>query len=132
MGFGNKKPAMAISSSRLASVAGAPAASAASSSPQIKRIACPEPDLSRIRPRRIQETPEERKRRLAAKTVNFTVTIIARIVILIAAGLFLWTDYLNSVQYGWSRFHYFAFLGMMTMVGDLGRVIIKASTHGTK
>ena len=127
MGFGNKKPAMAVNSNRLASVAGAPTAATFSSEQSSERYACPEPDLSRIRPRQIEETAAVRKRRLAAKTVNFTTTIIARLVILAGAGVFLWSEY----QYG-GQVHRGVVVGVFAMFGDLGRVILKAMTPGTK
>lgn len=127
MGFGGKKPAMAMNASRLAAVAGASAAPAASASEAPMRRVSVEPDLSRIRKCSIDETPEERKKRLAAKTVNFTATIIARLIIICAAGLFAWSEFQNT-----GKFHRGVALGIFAMTVDLGRVILKALEPGSK
>jgi|GEM_PF-1544240 len=132
MAFGTRKninPA-AVGGDRLAAVAGVPvnAPVAEGASPaQPRRSANVQPDPSRIRPRQIEETPEMRKRRLAAKTVNFTATIIARIVIIAAAGLWAWKQYEYTGQ-----IHRGVAIGIFVMFGDLGRVIMKASEPGTK
>lgn len=129
MAFGNKKQAAGMDPARLASVAGlsaAPAQNAPADGAPRPRVSI-EPDISRIRPRGISETPEERKRRLAAKTINFTATIIARLVILAAGGLYLW----NEAQFS-GGVHRGAVAGMIAMTIDLGRVAVKASTPGTK
>lgn len=127
MGFGGKKPAMAMNASRLAAVAGASAAPAVSASEAPMRRVSVEPDLSRIRKCSIDETPEERKKRLAAKTVNFTATIIARLIIIGAAGLFAWSEFQNT-----GKFHRGVALGIFAMTVDLGRVILKALEPGSK
>lgn len=128
MGFGGKKPAIAMNANRLAAVAGAsaaPAASAGEAAPP-RRVSV-EPDLSRIRKCSIDETPEERKKRLAAKTVNFSATIIARLVIIGAAGLFAWSEFQNT-----GKFHRGVAIGIFAMTADLGRVILKALEPGSK
>ena len=127
MAFGGKKPAMAMNADRLAAVAGVSAAPAASASETPKRRVSVEPDLSRIRKCSIDETPEERKKRLAAKTVNFSATIIARLVIIGAAGLFAWSEFQNT-----GKFHRGVALGIFAMTADLGRVILKALEPGSK
>ena len=128
MGFGNKKPAARVSMSRLASVAGAaPATAAAGAAPATPRPVSLEPDVSRIRRIAIEETPEERKKRLAAKTVNFGATIIARIVIIAGAGLYLWKTYQFSGQLPRG-----VIIGIVAMLGDLGRVCLKAMEPGSK
>lgn len=132
MAFGTKKninPA-AIGGDRLAAVAGVPvnASGVEAASPvQPRSGAGVQPDPSRIRPRQIEETPEARSRRLAAKTVNFTATIIARIVIIAAAGLWAWKQYEYTGQ-----IHRGVAIGVFVMFGDLGRVIMKATEPGTK
>ncbi len=132
MAFGAKKTQAAIvGCDRLMAVAGAaPTASSSRSaveaSPSRRRHDLT-PDPSRIRPRQIEETPEDRKRRLAAKTANFTATIIARLVIIAAAALWAWKQYEYSGQ-----IHRGVAVGVFIMLGDLGRVFMKASVSGTK
>lgn len=133
MAFGNKQPIIQVSAGRLAALAGgagvaeAAAAGAGSPSGAPRRRVSVEPDLSRIRKRTTDETPEEHRRRLAAKTVNFSATIMARIIILGAAGLWLWESYEFSGQ-----IHRGVALGMMAMLADLGRVGLKAMEPGSK
>lgn len=129
MAFGNQsKRAPQIGADRLASVAGlAPAAAAVDGTvaPAVRQVL--EPDLSRIRPRGIEETPDERKRRLTAKTVNFTFTIIARLVIMGALGQFGYEAYQAT-----GMVHRGVAAGLFAIAADLGRVILKAMTPGTK
>ncbi len=133
MAFGAKNAGVAaVGVDRLAAVAGSSShtittedAASAPSTP--RRYAEVQPDPSRIRPRQIDESPEERKRRLAAKTVNFTATIIARIVIIAGAGLWAWKQYEFTGQ-----IHRGVAVGAFVMFGDLGRVILKATEPGTK
>jgi hypothetical protein len=134
MGFGNKKePPVSASMDRLAAVAGgAPAAAPAvagegQSGPKPQRRKELQIDVTRIRPRQIEETAEQRKRRLAAKTVNFTATIIARVVIIVGAGIYGWDIYESTGQV-----HRGVAIGIIVMIGDLGRVVMKASEPGTK
>ena len=135
MAFGEKNAqAAVIGADRLAAVAGAPpttasvdAASPAAAPAPRRRRADLQPDPSRIRPRQLEETPETRKRRLAAKTVNFTATIIARLVIIAGAGLWGWKQYEYTGQ-----IHRGVAIGVFVMFGDLGRVILKAMEPGTK
>ena len=135
MAFGNKQnsAALKIGVDRLAAVAGASngamaSASNGAASPAARRHRGElQPDPSRIRPRQIEETPEDRKRRLAAKTVNFTATIIARVVIIAAAALWAWEEYQYTGQ-----IHRGVAVGIFVMFGDLGRVMMKAAEPGTK
>ncbi len=77
--------------------------------------------------REIEETPADRKRRLAAKAINFTATILARIIILGAAGYYTWKEYEFTGQV-----HRGVAFGLFAMSADLGRVILKAMTPGSK
>ena len=86
-----------------------------------------EPDVSRIRRNVIDETPELRKRRLAAKTVNFTTTFIARAVILAALAYYAWGAYQFS-----GSVHRGVMIGMFAMTLDFGRVALKAMEPGSK
>ncbi|MEO1252629.1 MAG: hypothetical protein AAFW81_09820 [Pseudomonadota bacterium] len=83
--------------------------------------------MARIRPRGIDETSEERQRRLAAKSVNFGATIIARTVIMAAAGLYAWQEFQFTGQV-----HRGVAVGMVVMLGDFGRVVMKAAEPGTR
>lgn len=136
MAFGNKQTAGQISADRLAAVAGGggaiastysePSAAASSNATPRRRVSL-EPDLSRIRKSSIDETPEARKKRLAAKTMNFGATILARLILMGAAGYYLWDVYQFSGQVPRG-----VALGLFAMVGDFGRVLIKAMEPGTK
>ncbi|WP_428410496.1 hypothetical protein [Hyphococcus sp.] len=132
MAFAKKQEPPRISADRLASLAGgraamaAEAAAPAESAPRFRGEI--QPDLSRIRPRGAAiETPEERKRRLAAKTVNFTMTFIARIAIMAAVGYLLYEGW-----QGTGAIHRGYAFGMFAMFADFGRVILKAMEPGTK
>ena len=57
---------------------------------------CVEPDLSKIRKSSIDETPAEFKQRMAAKAVNYGVSITLRLIILGTIGYFLWQGYDSS------------------------------------
>lgn len=132
MGFGNKQTAPRISGSRLAAVAGGGAAAApVGAEGQTQRTAAQrslvEPDLSRIKPRGINETEEERKRRLAAKTVNFTATFIARAAIIAAAIM-----YGKELYESTGAIHRGVAAGVIAMCLDYCRVIMKAMEPGTK
>ena len=59
--------------------------------------------------------------------MNFTATIIARIVIITAAGLWAWQQFQFTGQ-----IHRGIAIGVFVMFGDLGRVIMKATEPGTK
>ena len=86
-----------------------------------------QPDLSRMRPRGVMETPEQRKRRLTAKKINFTMTFLARTVIIVAVA------YLMKEAYdGTGAIHRGYATGMFLMVADFGRCILKAMEPGTK
>lgn len=129
MGFGKKSAAMQINTDRLAAVAGlsqaAPAAAGVSDAPR-RRVSV-EPDMSRMRKNSIDETPEQRKKRLAAKTVNFGATIIARIVIIAAAGFYAWGEFEST-----GKIHRGVAIGVFAMTADLGRVLLKALEPGSK
>ncbi|GJL94572.1 MAG: hypothetical protein DHS20C05_09770 [Hyphococcus sp.] len=132
MGFSKKEPVARISAARLCAVAGSPAVTAqASAIPEAAAVKAPrvslEPDMSRIRKNMIDETPAARKKRLAAKTVNFGATIIARLIILGAAGYYAWQTYqfTGQVSRGLG-------IGLFAMAADLGRVSLKALTPGSK
>ena len=130
MGFGAKQAVARVSENRLSAVAGVGAVesfSSGSSSVGAARRVSVEPDLSKIRKCRIEETPEERKKRLAAKTVNFGATIIARLVIIAALGVYAWGEYQAS-----GRIHRGVLFGLVAMGGDLGRVLLKMMEPGSK
>ncbi|WP_375202267.1 hypothetical protein [Hyphococcus sp.] len=133
MAFAKKQEAPRISADRLASVAGgggAMASEAAVATPEsAPRVRVElQPDLSRMRPRGLaMETPEERKKRLAAKTINFTATFFARIVIM---GVVAYLMY--EVYQGTGAIHRGYAMGMFAMVADFGRVLMKAMEPGTK
>lgn len=129
---GKQQAALRVSADRLASVvsgasytSAAAAADAAAAAP--KQRLTHEPDLSRMRPRGIEETPDQRKRRLAAKTVNFTATILARLLIIAALGLYAYDIHESS-----GAIHRGAAAGIVAMLLDFGRVLMKAMQPGTK
>ena len=131
MAFGAKKTPVRIGSDQLAAIAGGSASIAVADGPSMGtapvRRNAPPPDLSKMRPNVIEETAEQRKRRLAAKTVNFTATIIARLIIIGAAGYYAWHTYQFSGQV-----HRGVGFGIFAMVADLGRVTVKSLTPGSK
>ena len=129
MAFGGKKTGPQISASRLAAVSGGGGATATASigAGAGQRRRSVEPDLSRIRKNRLDETPDERKKRLAAKTVNYTASFIARIIIFLAAGYYAWTLYQTS-----GDIHRGVAIGMFAMAGDFFRVVFKAMEPGGK
>lgn len=128
MGFGGKKQPAGMNPDRLAALAGGGSlAQADASAAAPRRRVSVEPDMSRIRKCSIDETPEERKKRLAAKTVNFGATFIARIIIMAAAGFFLWTELQNT-----GKVHRGVVVGMFAMLADFGRVMMKALEPGSK
>ena len=129
MGYGNQQQAARVSAARLASISGSAAPVAASTSGNAAPIArvSHEPDLSRMRARGIEETPEERKRRLAAKTVNFTASFIARLLLMAALAKFGYDAYeMTGVRHRGAAF------GLFAMLADFGRVALKAMEPGTK
>lgn len=135
MGFGNRNAAAPrISADRLAGIAGGGGGSAAAAAVEVSPVVSGprarvsiEPDLTRIKARSVDETPEAQERRLAAKTVNFTATIIARLIILAALGKFGYDLWLST-----GTFHRGVAVGLFAMLADLGRVSIKAMEPGTK
>lgn len=123
-------PLESRANARLASLAGGGDAMAAAAAPG--PTARParnllEPDLSRIRPRGVDETEEQRRRRLAAKTVNFSMSFLARTVILAALAMFAFSLYerTGSVHRGIGAL-------MFVIFADFGRAILKAMEPGTK
>lgn len=130
MASNKKTPAARASADRLAALAGVSATSsgaAAMAAPGPPRRVSVEPDVTRIRKCAIEETPEERKKRLAAKSVNFGASFFARILILGAAGYFLWIEFQSTGQ-----IHRAVATGVFAMVADFGRVVMKAMTPGSK
>ncbi len=133
MAFGGKQnqAALRISADRLASVAGGASAAyveeAAPSSAGPARRVMVEPDLSRIRPRGVEETDDDRKRRLTAKTMNFGATFLARLIIMGAVAKFGYDTYEMT-----GMFPRGVGFGLFAMTADFGRVIVKAMTPGTK
>lgn len=122
MGFGKQQTAARISSDRLAAMTGVETAGG-EPPPRVSL----EPDLSRIRKNRLEETPEERQQRLAAKTVNFSTTFLIRSIILVAVAWFGYNAYQMT-----GDIHRGIAIGMFVMAGDFGRVMLKAMEPGTK
>ncbi|NOX94956.1 MAG: hypothetical protein GXP04_07635 [Alphaproteobacteria bacterium] len=128
MGANDKIPSIQIGADRLAAVAGGAVA-------MQREVMAPEParrvkrelDLSRIRKCSVDETPKQRKKRLAAKIVNFSASILVRLIILGVAGFFVWTEFQSTgtVHNGYAA-------GILLMVADFGRIVMKAMTPGTK
>jgi hypothetical protein len=132
MGFGDKKPVAQISLDRLAAVAGRgdvetvePVQRAEAPRPKPVML---EPDISRIRKTNmVDETLEAHKRRLAAKTVNFSTTFLVRIIILAAVVYYAWNEHHLTGQ-----IHRGVAIGLLVMAADFGRVALKAMTPGSK
>lgn len=129
-----KQEAPRVDAGRLAALAGqrkeAQATSEGSpeaSGGQPQRRVSVEPDLSRINKTRIIETPEQRKKRLAAKSVNFSASFMARGAIIAAA---LWYGYeayqstgdIDSIVAG----------VVLVMTVDFARVMFKAMEPGSR
>ena len=126
MGFGKQKAPARVSAARLNALAGAsPSVEVEAAGPR-PRVSV-EPDLSRINKNRIVETPEERKKRLAAKTVNFGATFIARIIIIAAACAYGYDLYQST-----GAVHRGVAAGVLAMIVDFGRVLLKAMEPGSK
>ena len=130
MAFAKKKQeAPRISADRLANLAGTASAPAAAAIPEAAprmRVEL-QPDLSRMRPRGTLETPEDRKRRLAAKTINFSATFLARIIIMATVAYLLY-----GMWQGTGVVHRGYAMAMFAMTADFGRVLLKAMEPGTK
>lgn len=127
MGFGGKKQPIGMNADRLAAVAGVGATQADADMSAPRRRVSLEPDMSRIRKSSIEETPAQRKKRLAAKTVNFSATFIARIIIIGAAGFYAWTEFQST-----GKVHRGVAIGIFAMFADFGRVMLKALEPGSK
>ena len=131
MAFAKKhEAAPRISTDRLAALAGGGGAMAAAEAipggaPRMRTEL--QPDLSRMRPRGVIETPEQRKRRLTAKKINFTMTFLARIVIIGAVAYLM-----NEAYQGTGAIHRGYATGLFLMVADFGRCTLKAMEPGTK
>ncbi|MBL4620129.1 MAG: hypothetical protein JKX88_08540 [Marinicaulis sp.] len=126
MGANDKIPSIQIGADRLAAVAGGAVAVQREVMEPARRVKR-ELDLSRIRKCSVDETPKQRKKRLAAKIVNFGASILVRIIILGVAGFFVWTEFQSTgtVHNGYAA-------GILLMVADFGRIVMKAMTPGTK
>lgn len=125
MAFGKKTDVAATRAARLAarpSVAGA----AAVAQPRVS-YNDPEALRDRIKPLGGDETPEQRRMRLRAKTVNFSATFMARVVIMAAAGYFMLQEYRK-----WGLIDRRIGFGMLAMGADFGRALAKCMTPGTK
>ncbi len=130
MAFGNKQSQAAarVGAERLAALSGAGAAAVETAAPSISgRRGSVEPDLARIRPRGVDETDEARSQRLAAKTVNFSATFIARLILMAALAKFGFDAYQLT-----GTMHRGVALGLLAMLADFGRVTMKAMEPGTK
>ena len=136
MGFKKQETAPRIDAGRLAALAGkkgegaAPASPAgappASDEPPRRRVSV-EPDLSRINKNRLIETAEQRKKRLAAKSVNFSASFIARAAIIAAA---LWYGY--GLYQSTGDIDRMVAVGVLVMAADFGRVLLKAMEPGSR
>ncbi len=130
MGFGKQQAVARIGGDRLAAVTGSANITAApelaSAKPMMRRDSI-EPDLSKMRKNRIEETPEQHKKRMAAKTVNFGATFLARIIIIGAAAYFGYQTFEST-----GVFPRGVGAGIFVMVGDFGRVLLKAMEPGSK
>lgn len=131
MAFTKKQQAVAMqaSANRIAAIAGGGVAvedvvveGAAPGPRQVLHV-----DMSRIRPRGVEETPVQRKKRLMAKAINFTATIFARLAIIAGLGLYIWSGYEMT-----GNIHRGSAVGITLIFADLGRVILKAMEPGTK
>ena len=121
MGFGKQNTAALAG--RLERVSGSTSASTVA----IKRKTV-EPDFSKVkRYNPLSETEEERVLRMRAKTVNFTCTIFARLVIIASASYFAYDAYITSNGLNWRPI-----LGVFLLFAELGRVLTKMMTPGTK
>ncbi len=127
---GKQQAALRVSADRLASVASGASYSSALAAADIqapKPRVTHEVDLSRMRARGVEETPQQRKKRLAAKTVNFGATFLARVLIMLALASFGYDIYEST-----GVIHRGVGAGMFAMVLDFGRVVMKAMEPGTK
>ena len=131
MAFGSKRAAAGVSADRLGAVmngaASAGAAGAQQTVSQPRRRVSVEPDVSRMRKNAIDETPEERSKRLAAKSINFGTTFAARAIIIAALAYYAW----NAYQYS-GNVHRGVAVAMFAMFADFGRVALKALEPGSK
>ncbi len=128
MGFGDKKPVAQISLDRLAAVAGGVVEIAEPVDVRPVRPVMLGPDISRIRKTNmVDETPEAHKRRLAAKTVNYSITFFVRIIIFAAVVYYAWDKHQLTGQ-----IHRGVVIGLLVMAADFGRVALKAMTPGSK
>lgn len=129
MGFKKQEPAPRVDAGRLAALAGVkaePSASPSEAAPARRRVSV-EPDLSRINKNRLIETPEERKKRLAAKSVNFSASFIGRSAIIGAA---LWYGY--GLYQSTGDIDRLVAIGVLVMAADFGRVLLKAMEPGSR
>jgi hypothetical protein len=80
-----------------------------------------------MRPRGLMETPEQHKKRMTAKTINFTMTFFARFVIMGAVAYLMY-----GIYEGTGSLHRGYAVAMFAMIADFGRVTLKAMEPGTK
>lgn len=123
MAFGKKNSAASARMERLTQNMGQANADSDSAS----SCDVPEPDLETIRRLRLNETSEERRVRLRVKTINFASTLTARAVIIFIALFYLVHRYSHS-----GILDRRIAIVIFAMVGDYGRVLMKAFTPGTK
>lgn len=135
MGKNKQEAAPRVDAGRLAALAGkkndasgeASGASSEAAGGQPRRRATVEPDLSRINKNRIIETPEQRKKRLAAKSVNYSASFMVRSVILAAA---MWYGYEAYQSTG--DIDGIIAVAVLVMAADFGRVLFKAMEPGSR
>lgn len=129
MAFGSKRAAAGVSADRLSVVISGGARNdtpAATPHPLSRRVSV-EPDESRIRKNTVDETAEERSKRLTAKSINFGATFTARAIIIAALAYYAW----NAYQYS-GNIHRGVAIAMFAMFADFGRVALKALEPGSK
>jgi len=133
MVFNKQDAAPRVDAGRLAALAGkrekGASSPGAAPTPDIapRRRVSLEPDLSRISKIRLDETPAQRKKRLAAKSVNFSASFIVRIAIIGAA---LWYGYEAYRSTG--AIDRAVALAVLVMAADFGRVLLKALQPGSR
>lgn len=134
MGFKKQETAPRVDAGRLAALAGkkleapsAPEGSSPAPDAARRRRVSVEPDLSRINKNRLVETPQERKKRLAAKSVNFSASFMARSAIIAAA---LWYGY--GLYQSTGDIDRMVAIGVLVMAADFGRVLLKAMEPGSR
>lgn len=125
MAFGKRHDAGAARAARLA----AKSSVATAGAPLRATISYDDPEAirNRMKPFGVEETPDERRMRLRAKTVNFSATFLARAVIMAAAGYFMLQEFRK-----WGYIDRRIGFGLVAMGADFTRVLGKCMTPGTK